>query len=188
MSLTSSTELALRAAGFVGIWNTDVQAGRSVLDEGAAALLAGNARLAGERLSLEVALGRIHPADRDWVFEHIGRARRTGGSFSAEWRITTEAGDVRWILNRGVLAPDAAGMLHGRGIYIDTTDHHSSWLLPSMPPEGRELNASDPLNAAADHCLEAHKAIIQTRHSNLQLLSDLTLWELGRLLAKRMRH
>lgn len=187
MPLPSSTEFALRAAGFVGTWNTDVQAGRSVLDEGAATLLAGNAALAGERLPLEVALGRTHPADRDWVFDRIRRARRTGGPFSAEWRITTEAGEVRWILTRGVLAPDEAGMMRGQGIYVDTTDHHSSPFLPSLAAEQRELDASDPLITAADRCLEAHTAILQTGHSTVRRLSDTLLWELGRALARRER-
>ncbi len=47
---------ALRAAGLIGTWGTSVAAGRSVLDHGAAELLAGNASLAGQPLPLEAAL------------------------------------------------------------------------------------------------------------------------------------
>ncbi len=38
---------SLRSAGLIGTWSTDVPAGRSILDEGAARLLAGDAGLAG---------------------------------------------------------------------------------------------------------------------------------------------
>lgn len=89
---------ALEAAGIIGTWQTDVAAGRSILDDGAAALMAGDAGLAGKPLTLDVALGRIHPDDRDWVFAQIRRARRAGGPFAAEFRVHGPDG-VRWVLN-----------------------------------------------------------------------------------------
>lgn len=125
--LSIATEApALRAAGLVGVWNTNVVAGRSLLDEGAATLLAGNPSLAGTPLPLEAALVTIHPDDRNWVFERIRRVRQTGGPFSAEFRILTGDGRVRWILNRGTLTPDATGAMKGLGAYLDTTDSHGS--------------------------------------------------------------
>ena len=118
---TPSLASALSAFGFVGAWETNVPAGRSVLDAGASGVMAGDASLAGKPLTLDAALARIHPEDRGWVFERIARVRETGGAFSADFRIVTEAGDVRWIRNRGHLARTEAGM-HGYGAFFDVTD------------------------------------------------------------------
>lgn len=180
----SANGLALRAAGIVGTWETDVPAAVSFLDEGAAALLAGDVGLAGQALPLEVALGRTHPDDRSWVFGRIRQARQTGGPISAEFRIVTETGDVRWILNRGSLAPDRAGAMHGYGAYIDTTDSHRGPFLSAQPAE---TNEADPLIVAADRYIEAHAALGQTGYRKLRRLSELTLFEIGRALAERTR-
>ncbi len=184
MLVQPSADLALRAAGYVGTWVADVSAGRSVLDEGTAALLAGDADLAGKPLPLELALRRTHPDDRNWVFERIARVRQTGGPVSAEYRVLTEAGDVRWVLDRGSLISDPAGAIHGRGIIIDTTDSHRGPFLPHQPAE---LSPDDPMVQAAEHLLLARAAIIAAGHQGLRAMSDLALVEVGRALARRMR-
>lgn len=182
VSLTAAVP-ALQAAGLIGIWNTDVAAGRSVLDDGAAAVLAGNADLAGQPLPLDAALGRIHPDDRDWLFEQIRQARRIGGPFSAEFRVLSEGGSVRWILNRGTLSPNATGSMQGLGAYIDTTAGHRSSSIPAaLFAQGGE----DPLLIAADHCIEAHMALKTGDHADLQSLSELLLTSVGRTLARRL--
>ncbi|WP_238184899.1 PAS domain-containing protein [Methylobacterium trifolii] len=175
---------ALRAAGVVGIWDTDVPAGRSVLDAGAAALMAGDPRLAGQPLPMEIALGRLHPDDRGWVFGQIRRVRRTGGPFAAEFRVLDPAGNVRWVLNRGCLAPDETGAMRGLGAYIDTTDAHRGPFLPAAASDGP---AADPLAEAADHAMRAHAAIVRSENARLRLLVDMLLLETGRTLARR-RH
>ena len=173
---------ALRAAGLIGTWGTNVAAGRSVLDEGAAALLAGNAALAGQPLPLEAALTRTHPDDRDWVFERIRRVRQTGGPFSAEFRILTETREVRWVLNRGTLTREGTGAMQGRGAYIDTTDAHSGHFIPAA---ALSQDGEDPLTVAADHCIEAHTALGRGEHVDLQRLSETLLFGIGRRLAQR---
>ena len=183
MMSMASIDPALKAAGIIGTWNTDVPAGLSVLDEGAARLLAGNVDLTGRPIPLDVALGRTHPADRDWVFDRIRRVRRTGGSTSTEFRIVTETGDVRWILNRGYLSPDADGVMRGCGAYIDTTDSHRG---PFWPAEADQITGADPLIEAVDRCLEARTAIDRVGNRTLRRLSDLLLFEIGRVLAKRI--
>lgn len=174
---------ALQAAGLIGIWNTDVAAGLSVLDEGAAAVLAGNADLAGQPLPLEAALGRIHPDDRDWLFGQIRQARRTGGSFSAEFRVLSETGNVRWILNRGTISHTEDGRMQGLGAYIDTTVGHRS---SSVTAALLTLGVEDPLLVAADRCIEAHTALQQGDHADLRNLSELLLTSIGRTLARRL--
>ncbi|MCJ2139085.1 PAS domain-containing protein [Methylobacterium sp. E-066] len=175
---------ALQAAGLVGTWDTDVPAGRSVLDEGAADLLAGDGGLAGQPMPLDIALRRMHPDDRGWVFDRIRRVRETGGSFSAEFRVLTGTGEVRWVLNRGTLAPDETGVMHGRGAYIDTTDTHRGSFLPDHPIE---MHETDPLIVAADRCIAAHAAIGLVGDRKLQRLSDMMLFAIGRTLAGRTR-
>jgi hypothetical protein len=182
MMFTDATAPALQAAGLIGVWNTNVVAGRSILDEGAAAILAGNPSQAGEPLPLEVALGRTHPDDRDWVFERIRRVRQTGGPFSAEFRILTPKNEVRWVLNRGTLVRDHAGAMRGRGIYIDTTDSHSG---PFLPAASLMEEPNDPLAAAADRCIEAHANLERSGHADLRRLTETLLFGIGRALAQR---
>ncbi len=183
MRPTIARESALRAAGVIGLWNTNVPAALSILDEGAATLMAGNAALAGRPLPLEIALGQIHPDDRDWVFDRIRRVRRTGGPVSAEFRVVTGEGQVRWVLNQGSLAPDESGAMQGCGAYIDTTDHHGPAFWASSPGD---LSGTDPLIAAADLTLDAHGAITQSGDRRLRHYSDMLLFEIGRVLARRM--
>jgi len=174
---------ALRAAGIIGTWNTDVSAGLSLLDEGAATLMAGNGKLAEQPITLEVALSRLHPEDRDWVFTWIRHARLTGGPIAAEFRVVTKTGEVRWILNRGYLGRDASGTMRGYGIYIDTTDTRRAAL-------GSRSDAStedDPLYQAADHGLRAHAAIQRSGDAYLTVLANTLLMGIGHVLARRSR-
>jgi hypothetical protein len=173
---------ALRAAGLIGVWDTDVVAGRSILDKGAAALLAGNVGLAGQPLPLEVALGATHPDDRTWLFERIRRVRQTGGPFSAEFRVLTSTGDVRWVLNRGSITPDNSGAMKGLGAYIDTTDTHST---PFIPAAFLNRVGEDPLAHAADRCLETHMALGSGGYTDLRRITEMLLLGIGRALAQR---
>jgi hypothetical protein len=186
MAMASTAASALQAAGIVGTWDTDVPAGRSVLDAGAAKLLAGDVGLAGAPLALEVALGRIHPGDRDRVFGAIGQVRRTGGPVALQFRVLSGTGGIRWILNRGHLAPDARGALHGCGAYIDVTDLHAG---PGLPGFGGDPVPTDhraaQLDAAAEHAIRAHAALERHGDVDLRLMSDILLLGIGRALARR---
>jgi len=182
MALASTAASALQDAGFVGTWDTDVLAGRSVLDAGAATLLSGDSSSAGKPLPLDVALGRIHPEDRGWVFDRIRTVRRTGGLVSMEFRVLSEAGHVRWILNRGRLAPDSVGALRGRGAYIDVTDLYAG---ASPAANGDDAAQGKHLEAAADQCIRVHSALERYGNENLQLISSMLLLGIGRALAGR---
>lgn len=111
----------------------------------------------GRVAPMEVALGRIHADDKEWVFERIRRVRQTGGPFSAEFRVMNESGKVRWVLNRGTLIADDRKM-HGQGAYIDTTDPHSDVFISAA---SLNQHYDDPLIAAADHCLKMHTTLKQ---------------------------
>ncbi|TXN33863.1 PAS domain-containing protein [Methylobacterium sp. WL30] len=180
---TPSLASALIAFGFVGAWETNVAAGRSVLDEGACDVMAGDASLAGKPLTLDESLARIHPEDRDWVFDRIRQVRETGGSFSADFRIVTEGGDIRWIRNRGHVTRTETGM-HGHGAFFDVTDTRAK--LDVLPrPKLRLLPPADPLEQAADQILAARVAFDRTGQKRLRTLVDTLLLEVGRALARR---
>ncbi|MCJ2069141.1 PAS domain-containing protein [Methylobacterium sp. J-030] len=181
MLLTSTAAATLQAAGFVGTWNTDVAAGRSVLDLGAASVLAGNPGLVGKPVPLDVALGRIHPGDRDRVLDTIQDLWQTGGPVAIEFRILTGTGETRWILNQGLVAPDEAGRLYGCGAYIDITELHGRW----ASPRADGTTPAEHLDAAADHCIEAHTALERHGDATLRLLSGMLLLGIGRALAQR---
>ncbi|KQO56184.1 diguanylate cyclase [Methylobacterium sp. Leaf87] len=172
---------APEAAGIVGTWNTDVAAGLSLLDEGAAALLAGNPDIAGKPIPLDVAFARIHPDDREWVFAWVRHVREIGGPVAAEFRVLTASGEIRWILNRGHLHRDATGVMRGHGTYIDTTDAHRALAPPDVEAD------TDPLHQAADHCMRAHAAIRRSGDTHLALMVDMLLLEIGCVLARRSR-
>lgn len=181
---------ALEAAGLVGTWITDVAAGLSVLQGRAAAVLSGDADLEGRPVVMDVALGRIHPEDRDWVFGRIRQVRSTGGPFSAEFRILGADGGVRWILNRGQIRPDATGAMRGCGAYIDTTESHRHAMFPATRPTIPRMvprGLQDPLDEAAEQCLRAHEAVGRSGQRPLRLLADMLLMEVGRALARRGR-
>lgn len=174
--------IALQAAGIIGTWNTDVGVGLSRLDEGAATLLAGNAKLAEQPISLEVAFACIHPHDRDWVFAWVRTVRQAGGPVAAEFRVLTRAGEVRWILCRGYLGRDAAGTMRGHGIYIDiTATRIAAAPLPLPAPE------DDPLHVAADHSLRAHAAIRRSGDPYLTVLANTLLMGIGYVLARKSK-
>ena len=179
---TPSLASALDAFGFVGAWETNVAAGRSVLDAGACGTLAGDASLAGKPLTLDEAFARIHPEDRRWVFARIARVRESGGAFSADFRIVTAAGEVRWIRNRGQLTRTETGM-QGHGAFFDVTDTRPK--LGVLSPTVTVLPPSDPLEQAADQILAARMAIDRTGQARLRALVDTLLLEVGRALARR---
>lgn len=180
---TPSLLPALRASGFIGAWETNVAAGHSILDVGAATLMAGDPALAGCPLNLEAALGCVHPDDRGWVFDRIRRTRRTGGGFAAEFRTLAADGTIRWVLNRGYLADTGSG-IHGYGAYIDTTDAHDAAKVVSLA-ERRRLPQREALESAAEHAIAARMAIDRSGLPRLRLLVDMLLWEMGRTLARR---
>ncbi|MGU3282263.1 PAS domain-containing protein [Methylobacterium mesophilicum] len=131
---------------------------------------------------MEVALSRIHSDDKGWVFERIKRVRQTGGPFSAEFRVMTDTGKVRWVLNRGTLLPDEFGRMQGQGAYIDTSDAHSDVFI-SAGSFNQEVE--DPLVAAADRCLEMHSTLKRGDYPDLRQLTEMLLVGFGRSLARR---
>jgi hypothetical protein len=143
---------ALSASGFVGTWNHDLQTGNIILDSGAAEILLGDQNLGGKPITLDRTLISVHPDDRSWVKPEIEEFARSGGSFSAEYRIQLSSGKTRRILDLGHSSQQADGLKHGCGVLVDITDR---------PLHIARLNSDDTL--ATDRSLLTALADLENR-------------------------
>jgi PAS domain S-box-containing protein len=67
----------------------------------------------------------VHPDDADWVAAECERTNQTGEPFSAEYRMRTRDGEVRWIRDEAVLVRGGDGRpLFWQGILTDITATH----------------------------------------------------------------
>jgi diguanylate cyclase (GGDEF)-like protein/PAS domain S-box-containing protein len=62
-----------------------------------------------------------HPLDRIRVRSQIDTAVRSGQRFTVEYRITTQAGQIKWVHERGIAVPDEQGELVIEGFIEDVT-------------------------------------------------------------------
>jgi PAS domain S-box-containing protein len=64
----------------------------------------------------------VHPDDADWVAAECERTNQTGEPFSAEYRMRTRDGEVRWVRDEAVLVRGGDGRpLCWQGILTDVT-------------------------------------------------------------------
>ena len=171
---------ALDAAGFVGTWDWSVTTGQVVLDHGSAKIVAGDPALAGQIIDLDTALVRLHPDDHGWVMPKIEQMGRTCGSILAEYRVCAPRGEVRWLLDCGRVTRQPDGIVHGRGIWLDVTEVR-------YQPVPKDARLEDPIEVAADHCLNVKEALQNSGTSTQRLLIDLLLLELGHDIAGRVQ-
>ena len=68
----------------------------------------------------------IHPDDCVRVHEEVDAAVADGRSFSLEYRVQRADGELRWILDRGVLTVDRQGDAWLDGIIFDITERRSA--------------------------------------------------------------
>jgi two-component system sensor kinase FixL len=77
---------------------------------------------AGEPLTIELFLARVHPEDRKGVMETIERARATSPTFEFEYRLVRPDGETRWLISRGrYVKNDRGGIRELIGVAIDVT-------------------------------------------------------------------
>jgi hypothetical protein len=176
-------QAALDAQDVIGSWNWDIAADRVHADALVALLFNVNPDSAEAGAPLAAFAAAIHPEDRERVTSLIGASAREGRSYVAEYRVCSADGVTRWILARGRYQIDAAGRpFRGRGIVIDITPSRMSE--DAYVRTGRD-GALHPLERAADHCVAAHRALVDEDDAHLKLLSEMLLFEVGRKLAKR---
>lgn len=123
---------AIKAAG-VALWTWNVDDGTFLMDAKGYELwdVSRGSPLTFERLS-----AKIHPADRDRVRSAFVATRVLAGPYEIDFRILTDASDVRWISARG--QGNDAGIVARMmsGIFLDVTGRKQA-------EEGHELLAGE---------------------------------------------
>lgn len=173
---------ALDASCVVGTWDWDITRGSMIYDAGAAQLLTGDASLADQEIFGMETISAVHPADHEWLVEHIGQAVRAGGLMLAEYRVIAEDGTVRWLLSRGRTYQDAAGHpVRSRGIIIDITEMHG---IGERYVVSNALTPEDPLDRAADMAITIKRTLGEVASAEVRASVDLLLLSLGRAIAR----
>ena len=163
-------------------WDWDIVLGSVVYDAGAAQLLASDAMLADQKLYGVSTIAAVHPADHEWLIEHVQRAIRAEGLMLAEYRVIDMDGAVRWLLSRGRTYHDDQGRpVRSRGIIIDITEMHGTgerYLVSSvMTPEA-------PLDRAAEAAIGMKRMLGPDVPAEVSASVDLLLISLGRAIAR----
>ncbi|MDO3445558.1 sensor histidine kinase [Agrobacterium sp. V1] len=123
---------AIKSAG-VALWTWIVDDDTFVMDTKAYELwdIGVETDLTFEHLS-----AKVHPADRDRVRAAFVAARGIDGPFEIDFRILTDASDVRWISARGQGNEGDAATKKMTGIFLDVTGRKQA-------EEGHELLAGE---------------------------------------------
>ncbi|MEA1844689.1 sensor histidine kinase [Agrobacterium tumefaciens] len=129
---TAELRRAIQSAG-VALWAWIVDDDTFVMDAKAYELwdICGEVDLTFEHLS-----AKVHPADRDRVRAAFVATRAIDGPFEIDFRILTNASDVRWISARGQGNEGDAATEKMTGIFLDVTGRKQA-------EEGHELLAGE---------------------------------------------
>lgn len=101
--------LALNAGALMGSFVWDIKGNRLSGDERFARTFSFPAGYNLGDLPTEFAEARIHPDDRSWVNEQVGRSVSTGEPFNAEYRIQRPDGSYLWVQASGCCEFDEQG-------------------------------------------------------------------------------
>lgn len=168
---------ALAASGYVGAWETDLNAQTVELTGTLPRLLAIDEAQAEAGVPLSDFVGGVHPDDRAYVRRLVDEAHATKGRFDTEFRTCDKAGATHWVMARGRVETGEEGVgARCIGIVADIT-------------ASRAFDA-----ASADQAVRAIARIADTLidlrplaqgldSPVLRTLIDAMLFELGRLLA-----
>ncbi len=115
--------LALRAASMVGIWDSDLIAGKVFGDANFARIYGIDPQVAALGMPLGHYVGFIHADDAPAVRAEMERLYAGGDEFVHEHRIIRPDGALRWVIARGRLSRDETGKaVRFVGASVDITD------------------------------------------------------------------
>ena len=176
-------QFALAASGYVGTWETDIDAQTVEFTGALPRLLALDEDHAATRVPLSAFLEGVHPEDREHVGHLVHEAHSTEGRFEAEFRTLDKAGAVHWIVARGRVEAGRDG--HGArciGLAADLTDSRQA------DPTSADQTVQ-AIERIADALIAVRPLAERLDSPTLKTLIDATLFELGRLLVEReVRH
>ncbi len=176
---------ALEASGGVGFWMWDILRDEARADPVSALLFNISPARSQAGVSLSEILKAVHPDDQPHISQVILDCVRTGGSYTAEYRVCSPAGRLRWLFTRGHFYLDQNGRpTTGRGVIVEISDSK-----PAGPAfaERDGTTIDDPLSLTADLCLSLHNTVSQLGDAALVALTETLLLEIGKRLADRER-
>lgn len=111
----------------VGTWVWDIASQRVIADNNLVHMFGLSKATAGKGLALEELLRVIHPGDRVRVENEIHQAVLSGKPYESEYRIIAKKGAIRWVIARGKVELDSAGLpISFPGAVVDITDRKSA--------------------------------------------------------------
>lgn len=130
-------------AGLIGSWSWDIKKDIVTADKGLATLFGVSHEKALRGLPIETFLESIYEDDRASVGASIEETLKSGTSFETEYRTIDTEGNIRWVIARGRVERDTAGVpIHFPGVMID---------ISSRKKAERELkNSEERLRFMAD--------------------------------------
>jgi len=175
---------ALEASGGVGFWMWDISKDAAHADPVSALLFNISPARSRAGVSLSEILKAVHPDDQAHISQVILDCAQTGGSYTAEYRVCSPTGQLRWLFTRGHFHLDEQGRpTTGRGVIVEISDSKSAGTAFAQ----RDGTLIDALNRAADLCLSLHDALSQFGEPPMLALAETLLLEIGRHLAARQR-
>lgn len=175
---------ALETSGGVGFWMWDIRADVAHADPVSALLFNISPARSRAGVSLSEILEAVHPDDRAHISQVILDCVQSGGSYSAEYRVRSPAGRLRWVFTRGHFYLDEHGRpTTGRGVIVEISDSKSAGTAFAR----RDGTLIDALNQSADLCLSLHNTLSQVGDAPMLALAESLLLEIGRHLAAQQR-
>ncbi|MGU3420222.1 PAS fold-containing protein [Methylobacterium sp. UNC300MFChir4.1] len=176
---------ALEASGGVGFWMWDILRDEARADPVSALLF--NISPARSRVGVSLAelLKAVHPDDQPHISQVILDCVRTGGSYTAEYRVCSPEGRLRWLFTRGHFYLDQDGRpTTGRGVIVEISDSKAAGAA-FAERDGDTID--DALSRTADLCLSLHNTVSVLGDTALVALTETLLLEIGKRLAERQR-
>lgn len=176
---------ALEASGGVGFWMWDIVTDDARADPVTALLFNISPARSRAGVSLSEILKAVYHADQGHISQVILDCVQSGGSYTAEYRVCSPEGRLRWVFTRGHFYLDELGRpLSGRGVVVEISDSKSAGTAFATR-DGSTIE--DALNKTADLCLSLHNAVSDLGDTRIVALTETLLLEIGRQLAGRQR-
>ncbi|WP_306307429.1 PAS domain-containing protein [Methylobacterium sp. B1] len=153
---------ALEASGGVGFWMWDILRDEARADPVSALLFNISPARSRAGVSLAELLEAVHPDDQPHISQVILDCVRTGGSYTAEYRVCSPEGRLRWLFTRGHFYLDQDGRPStGRGVIVEISDSKSAGTAFREARWGHDRRRPQPdrrpVSLAARHGLAARR-------------------------------
>ena len=177
--MSPTLKTALKASGYIGIWETDLATQTVELTGALPEFLGLDERDAAAGVPVAAFLTGVHPRDRERVAHLVHEAHSTAGRFEAEFQTIDSGGAVHRVSARGRVETDEHGQgLRCIGVALDLTDSYSEELVAT----GQRMNTIDRI---VDALIVVRPLVQEIGSPVLTTLIDVPLLEIGKLLARQ---